>query len=97
MRDVFKLMNFNDAHQSFKRELKLFDRVIMLLTKLYLNDGHIPRDFSFKSAGALSDKEGGHSEMNKKKIELTKANIEKLPSDDARPKSSLSETSSNIT
>lgn len=35
LRDVFKLMNHNDTQQSFRRELKLFDRVISRLSELY--------------------------------------------------------------
>lgn len=35
LRDVFKLMNHNDTQQSFRRELRLFDRVISRLSELY--------------------------------------------------------------
>ena len=32
LRDVFKLMNHKDPHQNFRREIKLFDKVIDVLT-----------------------------------------------------------------
>jgi len=36
LRDVFKLMNHNDTQQSFKREIKLFERVIAKLEEIYM-------------------------------------------------------------
>ena len=34
MRDVFKLMNHNDKQQSFKREIRLFDKCIQRIEEL---------------------------------------------------------------
>ena len=34
MRDVFKLMNHNDKQQSFKREIRLFDKCIQRIEEV---------------------------------------------------------------
>ena len=46
LRDVFKLMNHKDSTQNFKREIKLFDRVVVRLTDLYNNEGKLPRGWN---------------------------------------------------
>ena len=85
MRDVFKLMNHNDSLQSFKREIKMFDRIIVSLTELYQNGGQMPRSFNLiNQNSAQSDKEGGNVEMMQQKLEL----IEKY-----RPSSQLKNSS----
>lgn len=63
MRDVFKLMNHNDKQQSFKREIRLFDRVIAALQDLYNNNGNLPN--YRPSRMDLSENEGGNFEMQK--------------------------------
>ena len=64
LRDVFKLMNHKDANQNFKREIKLFDRVVVRLTDLYNNEGKLPRGWNVdKDVSVLSDKEGGNYEQ----------------------------------
>ena len=63
LRDVFKLMN--DSTQNFKREIKLFDRVVVRLTDLYNNEGKLPRGWKNENINVsiLSDKEGGNYEQ----------------------------------
>lgn len=69
LRDVFKLMNHNDTQQSFRRELKLFDRVIARLSELYEQQGLSGRSHQ-------QDAEGGNFELqrldqeNKKQYEI---------------------------
>ena len=41
LRNVFKLMNHNDTQSSFKREIKLFEKVITRMQELYKNDGEL--------------------------------------------------------
>ena len=43
LRDLYKLMNHNDSLESFKREIRILDRIIIVLTDLYRNKGEIPR------------------------------------------------------
>ena len=62
MRDVFKLMNHNDKQQSFRREIKLFDKCITRLRDLYKNNGELGKNES-RSRLELSENEGGHLEM----------------------------------
>jgi len=45
MRDVFKLMNHNDKQQSFKREIRLFDKCIQRIEELNQNGGNLPKGF----------------------------------------------------
>lgn len=65
LRDVFKLMNHKDSTQNFKREIKLFDRVVVRLTDLYNNEGKLPRGWKNENINVsiLSDKEGGNYEQ----------------------------------
>jgi signal peptidase I len=65
LRDVFKLMNHKDSSQNFKREIKLFDRVVVRLTDLYNNEGKLPRGWNNENINVsiLSDKEGGNYEQ----------------------------------
>lgn len=57
LRDVFKLMNHNDTQQSFRRELKLFDRVIARLSDLYEQQGYVSQ------RSHQQDAEGGNFEL----------------------------------
>lgn len=74
LRDVFKLMNHNDSQQSFKREIKLFERCIKRLTELYQSGGDLSAVQGWgahaEAAPSISagpqDKEGGHPEMMNK-------------------------------
>lgn len=74
LRDVFKLMNHNDSQQSFRREIKLFERCIKKLTELYQNGGDLSAVSGWgpnaEAAPSISagpqDKEGGHPEMMNK-------------------------------
>jgi hypothetical protein len=45
MRDVFKLMNHNDKQQSFKREIRLFDKCIQRIEELNQHGGNLPKGF----------------------------------------------------
>ena len=60
LRDVFKLMNHNDTQQSFKREIRLFERVIAKLEDLYLYHDQAPSHHQ-------DYQEGGHQELIKAK------------------------------
>ena len=46
LRDLYKLLNHNDSQDSFKREIRIFDRVIIVLTELKNNGGKMPRIFN---------------------------------------------------
>ena len=98
MRDVFKLMNHNDKQQSFKREIRLFDKVIVRLQELYSNNGNLPKVEYSRSRMDLSENEGGNNEMQqrleeeerKRQLELEVQTIQKN-------QEKVSESSSDIT
>ena len=69
MKEVFKLMNHNDSQQCFKREIKLFERVIARLNDVYFGDPNM----SYVSDN--SENEGGNFEQLARHEEIEKMTL----------------------
>jgi hypothetical protein len=80
-------MNHNDSQQCFKREIKLFDRVITRLSDVYFGDPNM----SYVTDN--SENEGGNFEQMQRMEDIDRKNYEV----GIHKKNNLSESSSDIT